>query len=174
MLVPGPEGLWGFPASSVLYKTKAEADTSTATSVESCESALRLLKAGEMLRRARQCWCRTSVQDCVPTLKDQIVAAKQQPGPQARTTQQSSPAKICLSGSHGPSSHRFQADFLPPDHRQSGCRFSGLLQCSGMAPTVSSFAGTIALLRLGQIIQNGLASPQADCDCDGELRLLTN
>ena len=38
-----------------------EADTSTASGVESCESALRLLK------------------DLVPTLKEPIVAAKQQP-----------------------------------------------------------------------------------------------
>lgn len=50
----------GWPA--LLPQVFRMADTSTATSVESCESALRLLK------------------DCVPTLKDQIVAAKQQLG----------------------------------------------------------------------------------------------
>ncbi|CAE7672178.1 sal3, partial [Symbiodinium pilosum] len=50
----------GWPA--LLPQVFRMANTSTALSVESCESALRLLK------------------DCVPTLKDQIVAAKQELG----------------------------------------------------------------------------------------------
>ncbi|CAK9022165.1 Importin-5 (Imp5) (Importin subunit beta-3) (Karyopherin beta-3) (Ran-binding protein 5) (RanBP5), partial [Durusdinium trenchii] len=57
-LAPGNPSGW--PA--LLPQVFRMADTSTATSVESCESALRLLK------------------DCVPTLKEQIVEARQQLG----------------------------------------------------------------------------------------------
>lgn len=57
-LAPGNPSGW--PA--LLPQVFRMADTSTASSIESCESALRLLK------------------DCVPTLKDHIVEAKQQLG----------------------------------------------------------------------------------------------
>eukprot|EP00435_Cladocopium_sp_Y103_P038993 s1906_g10.t1 len=133
-LAPGNPSGW--PA--LLPQVFRMADTSTASSIESCESALRLLK------------------DCVPTLKDHIVEAKQQLG------------QIIQNGLQSPQVKHKVATFLLV------CEIVTETEKKAWAPllsTVGVLVQLFAMARVGQAARTAALWLRCDLRLDDNLAL---